>query len=100
MAQIRPQIEQPRLTVYLPPEMEKEVYEDFRVLAQHAITEATKNVTVNDRYLNQKELCQYFKCGIAQIKEWEKLGLRHFLKGREKMYSLNIIHEFIESQMI
>lgn len=97
---MKPQEEMPRLTVYLPTEIEKAVYEDFRALAQRAIADVSRSVTVNNRYLNQKELCQYFKCGVAQIAEWEAAGLKYFMKGREKMFSLKVVHEFIESQMI
>lgn len=100
MTKIKPQEEMPRLTVYLPTEMERAVYDDFRALAQHAISEATRNVTINTRYLNQKNLCLYLKCGVAQIAEWESHGLRYFMKGKEKMFDLKDVHAFIEEQKI
>ena len=90
----------PRLTVYLPPEMEKAVYDDFRALAQHAIVEATRNVTVNNRYLNQKNLCLYMGVGINTIREWESQGLRYFMKGKEKVFDLKDVHAFIDGQKI
>lgn len=88
----------PRLTVYLPPEIEKAVYEDFRALAQLAITEATRNITVNDRYLNQQQLCEYFKCGVEVIREWRTKGLKSFNKGKEIMFDMQDVAAFLDTQ--
>lgn len=92
------QEEFPRLTVYLPPDMEKAVYNDFMALAKYAVEEATRNVTVNTRYLNQQQLCEYFRCGIEVIREWEKQGLKYFMKGREKFFDMKDVDDFLETQ--
>lgn len=87
----------PKLTVYLPPEMEKAVYSDFFVLAKRAVEEATKNVTVNTRYLNQKQLAEFFTCSTTVIKEWQQEGLRSFKKGKEIMFDMEDVTKFIET---
>lgn len=87
-----------RLTVYLPPDIEKAVYADFLALARSAVEEATRNVTVNNRFLNTQQLCAYFKCGHSTIQEWRTKGLRSFMKGKEVMFDLKDVEEFIETQ--
>lgn len=87
-----------RLTVYLPSDIEKAVYADFLTLARSAVEEATRNVTVNNRYLNTQQLCIYFKCGHATVQEWRTKGLRSFMKGKEVMFDLKDVEEFLETQ--
>lgn len=98
MAQIEIKGDTPRLTVYLPPDIEKAVYNDFLVLAKHAIAETTRNVTVNDRYLNQQQLCEYFKCGVEVIREWRSKGLKSFTKGKEIMFDMKDVSAFLDTQ--
>lgn len=95
-AEIKNQL--PRLTVYLPPEMEQAVYADFLALASYAIAETTRNITVNDRYLNQQQLCEYFKCGVDVIREWRAKGLKSFNKGKEIMFDMNDVAIFLDTQ--
>lgn len=89
--------EQPRMTVYLPPDMERAVYADFVALAQQAIEEATSRVVKNDRYLNQKQLAEYFQCGVGVIAEWRAMGLKSFTKGRETMFDMQDVSEFLDT---
>ncbi|UJF14995.1 helix-turn-helix domain-containing protein [Jeotgalibaca sp. MA1X17-3] len=88
----------PRLTVYLPPDIEKAVYNDFLTLSRYAVEEATKNVTLNTRYLNQQQLCEYFKCGVDVIREWKMKGLKSFTKGKEIMFDLKDVADFLDTQ--
>lgn len=91
----------PRIAIYLDAETQKAVLNEFRVLAQHAIAEATRNVTVNNRYLNQKELCSFMGIGVNTIREWETQGLRYFMKGKkEKIFDLKDVHAFIDEHKI
>lgn len=90
-------IDLPRMTVYLPPEMERAVYADFVALAQKAIEEASSKVIKNDRYLNQKQLAEYFQCGVGVISEWRAMGLKSFTKGRETMFDMQDVNEFLET---
>lgn len=87
-----------RLTVYLPPDIEKAVYADFLTLARSAVEEATKNVTLNTRYLNQQQLCEYFKCGVEVIREWRQKGLKSFVKGKEIMFDMEDVAKFLDTQ--
>lgn len=87
-----------RLTVYLPPDVEERVYADFLALSRAAVEETTRNVTVNNRYLNQQQLCEYFKCGVDVIREWRLKGLKSFSKGKEIMFDLKDVEEFLETQ--
>lgn len=89
--------ELPRLSVYLPPDMERAIYADFLALAREAIDQATKNVTVNTRYLNQKELAEYFKCSTLEIRKWKAMGLKSFVKGKEIIFDLYDVNEFLNS---
>lgn len=86
-----------RLTVYLPPEIEKAVYADYLSLARSAVEEARNGVVKNERYMNQKQLAQYFKCSPRQINEWRVQGLRSFEKGKEIMFDMEDVHEFINT---
>lgn len=96
--QTKQQEEIPRLTVYLPPDIEKAVYADFLTLARHAVEETTRNITINDRYLNQKQLCEYFNCGVEVIREWRSKGLKSFSKGKEIMFDMQDVAAFLDSQ--
>lgn len=88
----------PRLTVYLPPDIEKAVYADFKNLVEHAISETTRSITVNTRYLNQKELCDYFSCGIEVIRGWRTEGLKSFTKGKEIMFDMKDVSAFLDTK--
>lgn len=98
MAQAKPQEEMPRLTVYLPLDIEKAVYADFLTLARYAVEETTRSITVNDRYLNQQQLCEYFKCGVEVIRDWRSKGLKSFNKGKEIMFDMKDVATFLDSQ--
>lgn len=87
----------PRLTVYLPPEMERAVYADFLALARRAVEEATKGVMKNDRYINQKMLSEEFRCGVNVIAEWRAMGLKSFMKGKEIYFDRKDIDAFLDS---
>lgn len=87
----------PRLTVYLPKEMEQAIYADYLSLARSAVEEARNGVVKNERYMNQKQLAQYFKCSPRQINEWRVQGLRSFEKGKEIMFDMEDVHEFINT---
>ncbi|WP_028125167.1 hypothetical protein [Eremococcus coleocola] len=85
----------PSFLVSLPPDQEQQIYSIFLDLAKKAVEEATKKALTNSRYFNQKQLCEYFTCGPAQIREWQALGLKSFHKGKEIMFDINDVHEFL-----
>ena len=87
----------PRMTVYLPPEMERAVYADFLALTRQAVEEATKGMLKNDRYLNQKQLAEYFRCGVNVIAEWRVMGLKSFVKGKEIMFDMEDVAAFLDT---
>lgn len=87
----------PRLTVHLPPELENELYREFLTIARLAVEEATKGVMKNERFLNQKQLAEYFKCGVNVIAEWRVMGLKSFMKGKEIMFDMEDVVAFLDT---
>lgn len=71
-------------------------------LARKAVEKAKEEVkaTSNTRYLNKKGLCEYFTCAPRVIEQWQREGLRSFLKGKEIMFDINDVHEFLEKKKI
>lgn len=88
------------IPVYLPESVQKEIYEELLKLTLQAVEKAKKEVkaTTNTRYLNKKGLCEYFTCAPRVIEQWQKEGLKSFLKGKEIMFDINDVHEFLEKK--
>lgn len=91
-------MEQAKLAVYLPKELEQQLYAVYAELAEKAVADVTRRITVNDRYLNQGQLCKYFSCSLKVVREWQTQGLKSFRKGREVMFDLKDVHAFLETQ--
>lgn len=90
------EIYNPTLQVVIPQEQEEQIYMIYLGLASKAVEQATKNVTVNNRYLNKSQLCKYFKCAPKVIDAWIADGLPVFTKGRDIMIDMNDVHEYIQ----
>lgn len=90
-------VEQPQLQVILPKEIEAQIYQMYLSIANKAVDEATKNVTVNKRYLNKKQLAKYFQCSPLVIDDWVRNGLKSFNKGREIMFDMHDVEEYLET---
>lgn len=90
-------VNQPQLQVILPKEIEAQIYQMYLSIANKAIDEATKNVTVNKRYLNKKQLAKYFQCSPLVIDDWVRNGLKSFNKGREIMFDMHDVEEYLET---
>ena len=88
------------IPVYLPESVQKEIYEELLKLTLQAVEKAKKEVkvTTNTRYLNKKGLCEYFACAPRVIEQWQREGLKSFLKGKEIMFDINDVHEFLEKK--
>ena len=88
------------IPVYLPESVQKEIYEELLKLTLQAVEKAKKEVKAptNTRYLNKKGLCEYFTCAPRVIEQWQKEGLKSFLKGKEIMFDLKDVHEFLEKK--
>lgn len=88
------------IPVYLPESVQQEIYEELLKLTLQAVEKAKKEMkaTANTRYLNKKGLCEYFTCAPRVIEQWQKEGLRSFLKGKEIMFDLKDVHEFLEKK--
>jgi len=88
------------IPVYLPESVQQEIYEELLKLTLQAVEKAKKEVkaTTNTRYLNKKGLCEYFTCAPRVIEQWQKEGLKSFLKGKEIMFDINDVHEFLEKK--
>lgn len=90
------------IPVYLPENVQQELYNTLLQLARKAVEKAKEEVkaTSNTRYLNKKGLCEYFTCAPRVIEQWQREGLRSFLKGKEIMFDINDVHEFLEKKKI
>ena len=88
------------IPVYLPESVQQEIYEELLKLTLQAVEKAKKEMqaNTNTRYLNKKGLCEYFACAPRVIEQWQKEGLRSFLKGKEIMFDLKDVHEFLEKK--
>ena len=88
------------IPVYLPENVQQELYNTVLQLARKAVDTAKQEikVNVNTRYLNKKGLCEYFTCAPKVIEQWQREGLRSFLKGKEIMFDLKDVHEFLEKK--
>lgn len=88
------------IPVYLPDNVQQELYNTVLQLARKAVDTAKQEikVNVNTRYLNKKGLCEYFTCAPKVIEQWQREGLRSFLKGKEIMFDINDVHEFLEKK--
>lgn len=91
---------QTSIPVYLPENVQQELYNTLLQLARKAVEKAKEEVkaTSNTRYLNKKGLCEYFTCAPRVIEQWQKEGLRSFLKGKEIMFDINDVPEFLEKK--
>ena len=96
------QMEVTGIPVYLPDNVQQELYNTVLQLARKAVDTAKQEikVNVNTRYLNKKGLCEYFTCAPRVIEQWQREGLRSFLKGKEIMFDINDVHEFLEKKKI
>ena len=72
------------IPVYLPESVQQEIFEELLKLTLQAVEKAKKEMqaTINTRYLNKKGLCEYFTCAPKVIEQWQREGLRRFLKGK------------------
>lgn len=93
---------QTSIPVYLPENVQQKIYQEMLELAHKAVEKAQEEVkaTSNTRYLNKKALCEYFTCAPRVIEQWQKEGLRSFLKGKEIMFDINDVHDFLEKKKI
>ena len=81
------------IPVYLPKDVQQEIYNEILALTFSAIEKAKNEMkaTTNTRYLNKKGLCEYFTCAPRE-------GLKSFLKGNQIMFDLKDVHEFLEKK--
>lgn len=88
------------IPVYLPESVQKEIFEELLKLTLQAVEKAKKEMkaSTNTRYLNKKGLCEYFACAPRVIEQWQKEGLRSFYKGKQIMFDINDVHEFLEKK--
>ena len=88
------------IPVYLPESVQQEIYEELLKLTLQAVEKAKKEMqaNTNTRYLNKKGLCEYFACAPRVIEQWQKEGLKSFLKGNQIMFDLKDVHEFLEKK--
>lgn len=88
------------IPVYLPESVQKEIYEELLKLTLQAVEKAKKEMkaTTNTRYLNKKGLCEYFACAPRVIEQWQREGLKSFLKGKEIMFDMQDVHDFLEKK--
>lgn len=88
------------IPVYLPESVQQEIFEELLKLTLQAVEKAKKEMqaNTNTRYLNKKGLCEYFTCAPRVIEQWQREVLRSFLKGKEIMFDIKDVHEFLEKK--
>ena len=88
------------IPVYLPKDVQQEIYNAILALTFTAIEKAKNEMkaTTNTRYLNKKGLCEYFTCAPRVVEQWQREGLKSFLKGNQIMFDLKDVHEFLEKK--
>lgn len=88
------------IPVYLPESVQQEIFDELLKLTLQAVEKAKKEVkvTTNTRYLNKKGLCEYFACAPRVIEQWQREGLKSFLKGKEIMFDMQDVHDFLEKK--
>lgn len=91
---------QTAIPVYLPESVQQEIFEELLKLTLQAVEKTKKEmkVSTNTRYLNKKGLCEYFTCAPRIIEQWQKEGLKSFLKGKEIMFDMQDVHDFLEKK--
>lgn len=91
---------QANIPVYLPENVQQKIYQEMLEIAYKAVEKAKEEIkaTSNTRYLNKKGLCEYFTCAPKVIEQRQREGLRSFLKGKEIMFDINDVHEFLEKK--
>ena len=88
------------IPVYLPDNVQREIYNILLQLARKAVDTAKQEikVNVNTRYMNKKGLCEYFNCAPKVIEDWQKEGLNSFQKGKEIMFDIYDVHKFLDKK--
>ena len=88
------------IPVYLPESVQQEIYEELLKLTLQAVEKAKKEMqaNTNTRYLNKKGLCEYCACAPRVSEQWQREGLKSFLKGNQIMFDLKDVHEFLEKK--
>lgn len=88
------------IPVYLPENVQREIYNNLLELARKAVNTAKEEmkVNVNTRYLNKKGLCDYFTCAPKVIEDWQREGLKSFQKGKEIMFDIYDVHKFLDKK--
>lgn len=89
-------MEKPKIQVTLPDEYTEQLYQQFLQLANRAVEQATQNVHVNNRYLNQEELKKYLGIGQALLDEMVIHGLSYVKLGRQKLFDLEDVYQYLE----
>lgn len=89
-----------RVTRFPPWKCTRKIFEEILELAYKAVEKAKEEVkvTTNIRYLNKKGLCEYFTCAPRVVEQWQREGLKSFLKGKEIMFDINDVHDFLEKK--
>ena len=88
------------IPVYLPENVQQELYNTVLQLARKAVDTAKQEIKVNanTRYLNKKGLCEYFTCAPRVVEQWQREGLKSFYKGKEIMFDMYDVHEFLNKK--
>ena len=62
------------IPVYLPKDVQQEIYNEILALTFTAIEKAKNEMkaTTNTRYLNKKGLCEYFTCAPRVVEQWKR----------------------------
>lgn len=88
-----------QLVVYLPPEVEEQIYQQMLVTAIKAIDDAqTQSGLINKPYLNRSEVRELLSIGDDTLDDLIiKKGLKSRKVGRQRLFKLEEIIEVIDN---
>lgn len=88
------------IPVYLPDNVQQELYNIMLQVARNAVDTALQEIkfNVNTRYMNKKGLCEYFSCAPRVVEDWQRDGLKSFQKGKEIMFDIYDVHKFLDKK--
>lgn len=86
------------LTIKLDDATEREIYQQFLVIA----TEAFDSALVNNKklyYTKEEVKRDILRCGEARIQEYMNSGLKFFVQGRTYYFQLDDIVDFVNNEL-
>lgn len=85
-----------KIPVYLPPDYEADLLNQFKMVALQAIAEVKDGVAVNQRFVSQKDFMNMFRIGYETMQDLYNRGLDYSMLGRSKMIDLEQFYQLLK----